>query len=36
MINLDPKWKKERMWEELQDIEFKIQTMALDQNLKKK
>ena len=36
MINLDPKWKKERMWEELQDIEFKIQTMALDQKSEKK
>ncbi|MFQ3343807.1 MAG: hypothetical protein ACKVI6_05325 [Candidatus Poseidoniales archaeon] len=36
MVNLDPKWKKERMWEELEDIEFKIQTVALDQNAEKK
>ncbi len=36
MINLDPKWKKERMWEELEDIEFKIETMALDQKAERK
>ena len=36
MVNLDPKWKKERVLEELQDIEFKIQTAALDHRAEKK
>ncbi|MBD51123.1 MAG: hypothetical protein CMB08_04300 [Euryarchaeota archaeon] len=36
MINLDPKWKKERMMEELEEIEFNIQTVALDHKAEKK
>ena len=36
MINLDPNWKKERLFEELQDIEEKIQTSALDHRAEKK
>ena len=36
MINLDPNWKKERLFEELQDIEEKIQTSALDHRSEKK
>ena len=36
MINLDPKWKKERMIEELEEIEFNIQTVALDHKAEKK
>jgi len=30
MVNLDPKWKKERLFEKLEEIEHKIQTSALD------
>lgn len=36
MISLDPKWKKERMIEELEEIEFNIQTVALDHKAEKK
>ena len=36
MINLDPNWKKDRLFEELQDIEEKIQTSALDHRAEKK
>jgi len=36
MISLDPKWKKERMTEELEEIEFNIQTVALDHKAEKK
>ena len=31
MVNLDPKWKKERLIERIEEIEHKIQTSALDQ-----
>ena len=30
MVNLDPKWKKERLFEKLEEIEHRIQTSALD------
>ena len=36
MINLDPDWKKEKLFEELQDIEKKIQTSALDHRAERK
>jgi len=36
MINLDPNWKKEKLFEELQDIEGKIQTSALDHRAERK
>jgi len=36
MINLDPDWKKEKLFEELQDIEEKIQTSALDHRAERK
>ena len=36
MISLDPKWKKERMIEELEEIDFNIQTVALDHKAEKK
>lgn len=36
MINLDPDWKKEKLFEELQDIEEKIQTSALDHHAERK
>ena len=36
MINLDPNWKKERLFQELHDIEEKIQTSALDHRSEKK
>jgi len=36
MINLDPNWKKEKLFEELQDIEEKIQTSALDHRAERK
>ena len=31
MVNLDPKWRKERLIERIEEIEHKIQTSALDQ-----
>ena len=36
MINLDPSWKKEKMFEEIDDIEEKIQTSALDHKAERK
>ena len=36
MINLDPNWKKEKWFEEMQDIEEKIQTSALDHRAERK
>ena len=36
MINLDPDWKKEKLFEELHDIEEKIQTSALDHRAERK
>ncbi len=36
MINLDPNWKKEKLFEELHDIEEKIQTSALDHRAERK
>ena len=30
MVNLDPRWKKEKLFEKLEEIEQKIQTSALD------
>ena len=36
MINLDPSWKKEKMLEEIDDIEEKIQTSALDHKAERK
>jgi uncharacterized coiled-coil DUF342 family protein len=36
MINLDPSWKKEKMFEEIEDIEKKIQTSALDHKAERK
>ena len=36
LIDLDPKWKKEKLFEKLEDIELRIQTSALDQILESK
>ena len=36
MINLDPSWKKEKMFEEIEDIEKKIETSALDHKAERK
>jgi len=36
MINLDPTWVKEKLLEELEEIEEKIQTSALDHKAEKK
>ena len=36
MIILDPKWKKEKLIERIEEIEHKIQTSALDQKSEKK
>lgn len=36
MINLDPSWKKEKMFEEIDDIEEKIQISALDHKAERK
>ena len=36
MINLDPSWKKEKMLEEIDDIEEKIQISALDHKAERK
>lgn len=36
MVNLDPDWKKERLFEELDEIEESIQTSALDHKAEKK
>ena len=36
MVNLDPDWKKEKLFEELDEIEENIQTSALDHKAEKK
>ncbi len=36
MVNLDPLWKKEKLLEEIEDIEKKIQTSALDHKAERK
>lgn len=36
MVNLDPDWKKEKLFEELEDIEEQIQTSALDHKSERK
>tara|TARA_Y100001956_G_scaffold74360_1_gene81385 strand:+ start:252 stop:1085 length:834 start_codon:yes stop_codon:yes gene_type:complete len=36
MVNLDPKWKKEKMLEKIEEIEHKIQTSALDHRSERK
>jgi uncharacterized coiled-coil DUF342 family protein len=36
MINLDPSWKKEKLFEEIEEIEKKIQTSALDHKAERK
>lgn len=36
MVNLDPNWKKEKLFEELQEIEDVIQTSALDHRAERK
>ena len=36
MVNLDPNWKKEKLLDELEEIEDKIQTSALDHRSEKK
>ena len=36
MINLDPAWKKEKMFEEIEEIERKIETSALDHKAERK
>jgi len=36
MVNLDPDWKKEKLFEELEDIEEQIQTSALDHKAERK
>ena len=36
MINLDPKWKKEKLIEKIEEIEHNIQTMALDHRSERK
>lgn len=36
MINLDPSWKKEKMFEEIEDIEKKIEISALDHKAERK
>ena len=36
MVNLDPDWKKEKLFEELEDIEGEIETSALDHKAEKK
>ncbi len=36
MVNLDPEWKKEKLFEELETIEELIQTSALDHKAEKK
>ena len=36
MINLDPLWKKEKLFEEIEDIEKKIETSALDHKAERK
>lgn len=36
MVNLDPDWKKEKLFEELDEIEESIQTSALDHKAEKK
>ena len=36
MINLDPSWKKEKMFEEIEEIEKKIETSALDHKAERK
>jgi len=36
MLSLDPKWKKEQLFEKLEEIEQKIQTSALDHKSEKK
>ena len=30
MVNLDPSWKKEKLFDEIEEIEKKIETSALD------
>ena len=36
MINLDPEWKKEKMFDEIEEIEKKIETSALDHKAERK
>jgi chromosome segregation ATPase len=36
MINIDPLWKKEKLFEEIEDIEKKIETSALDHKAERK
>ena len=36
MVNLDPNWKKEKLLDELEEIEDKIQTSALDHRSERK
>ena len=36
MVNLDPNWKKEKLLEQLEEIEDSIQTSALDQQTERK
>ena len=36
MVSLDPKWKKEQLFEKIEEIEQKIQTSALDHKLERK
>ena len=36
MINLDPGWKKEKMFDEIEEIEKKIETSALDHKAERK
>lgn len=36
MVNLDPDWKKDKLFEELEDIEEQIQTSALDHKAERK
>ena len=36
MINLDPVWKKEKMFDEIEEIEKKIETSALDHKAERK
>ena len=36
MVNLDPRWKREKLFEKLEEIEQKIQTSALDHKSERK
>jgi uncharacterized coiled-coil DUF342 family protein len=36
MVNLDPSWKKEKLFEEIEEIEKKIETSALDHKAERK